>query len=1264
MMRGCQPTRTPVPSCPLEAFTQRVRRGRCLGVALMTLAGCLVGLTCASAAFADSPWWHVTSGSRPTYLPTGLARNEVQSLKVAGSSGTYFLEEPVRIGRGEVEEGVTFVRVPFNASAAEVEAALVVLYGIGDVAVTEAPVGSREFAIDFKNGRGDREVQLAASGEAEPTVTEVTRGRADGEIYVTAENLGDANVSGETSPVRLTDILPPGLKAVGIAGTKPQEAGDFQERAPISCELASLTCTLTESLAPYDSIELRIAVVVEGASSGASNEAFVSGGGAQPASARRHPITVTNAPTPFGVEEYEMALEEEGGAPTTQAGAHPFQFTTTITVNQNRDVKPLEGLKSEPEVTPAALAKDLNFRLPPGLIGNPTPFPQCTYAQFFTVINSGNENECPSDTAVGVAVATVHEPATVGTATIVEPVFSLEPRNGEPARFGFYVTLANSPVFIDTAVRTGGDYGVTASANNITETGGFLSSEVTFWGVPGDPRHDKQRGWGCLYEARGMGTHSPCNALEAQSPPPFLSLPTSCAVSLETSVEGDSWLEPRSPESFLRFPGEFVPAQTLDGCNRLQFRPEIKIATDRQQASTPTGLTTDVHVPQEANKAATGLASANVRDVTLTFPQGVTVNPAAADGLLACAEGQVGLESGKGAQEELLFTPTLPEGFCPDASKVGTVKIKTPLLPPGQSLEGGLYLATPAPNGEGGTNPFSSLLAMYIVAKDPVSGVLVKLAGKSSLNPTTGQISATFENTPDLTFEDAEVHLFGGERAPLATPSHCGTYTTEATFTPWSGTTPIKSSSSFQVTAGPNGSSCPPAALPFAPALAAGTSSISAGSFSPLTTTIGREDGNQDIETVKLRMPPGLEGSLAGVALCGEAQADAGACGPESQIGEVTASVGLGADPFTVTGGKVYLTGPYAGAPFGLSIVTPAKAGPFDLGKVIVRAKIEIDPLTEQITVTTDTSGPYAIPHILDGIPLEIKHVNVAINRPGFTLNPTNCNTLAFTGTITSDEAASAPVSSTFQATNCATLKFAPDFKVSTSGHTSKENGASLSVKLLYPKARLGTYANVAKVKVDLPKQLPSRLTTLQKACLAAVFEKNPAACPPASIVGHATVVTPLLPVPLVGPAYFVSHGNEKFPSLTIILQGYGVTAELIGSTLIKNGITSTTYRSTPDVPFNSFELTLPQGKYSALGANGNLCTSKLAMPTAFVAQNGVEIHTSTKISVTGCTKPLTLKQKRARALTACHKKHNHATRTTCERDAKRRYKQPTAGKR
>jgi hypothetical protein len=1066
----------------------------------------------------------------------------------------------------------------------------------------------------------------------------------EGTIAVQISNVGDGSTEG---PVTVSDALPPGVSVVEAEGV-PQvsfliarfgqtfdfgTAGNLKGKNFCSATAATIVCTFKPAvmeefepglgteltkLKSFEDVEMLINVKAgPSAVSGAPNEVSVSGGGATATTIRR-PVHVSNIPPAFGVEAFSLVPEDEGGTLDAQAGSHPFQLTTTFSLNQTGD-----------PVTPPALPRNLQFKLPPGLLGNATAIPQCTDQQFRTIIKSSNANRCPQNTAIGVAVITIDEPITIKLRTTSVPLFNLTPGVGEPARFGF--EFAHAPVTLDTAVRTGGDYGVTVSVSDITEVANFLSASVTFWGVPGDSRHDEARGWGCVLNGTLAGGLN-CPATSTTQFAPFLTLPTSCSSPFTASVEGASWPTQDNPAGVPLAPGEagtyslkdeFEQAVLLTGCNQLPFSPTIEVQPDVQSASTPTGLTVHVRMPREVNENSLGLASSTLKDTTVMLPEGVGLNPSGGDGLEACSEAQIGYLSDQSQPpERLRFTATLPEpvlpgvNSCPDAAKVGTVKIVSPLLPAGEPVEGAIYLATPAPNEEEGMNPFHTLVAMYILAKDPISGVLVKLPGSVSLDQATGRITADFENNPQLPFEDAELHFFGGSRAPLATPARCGSYTTTASFRPWSGNESVTGSSTFQITSGPNGGPCL-GTLPFRPSLAAGTTNTNAGAFSTLATTIGREDGNKNIQTVQLHMPPGLSGILSGVKLCPEGQANAGTCGRESLIGHTVVSVGLGGEPFSVTGGEVFLTEKYGGAPFGLSIVNPAKAGPFDLGKVVVRAKIEVDPHTARLTVTTGE-----IPHILRGIPLQIKHVNVTIDRPGFTFNPTNCNPMAITGTIGSVEGASAPVSVPFQVTNCATLKFAPKFAVSTSGKTSRAKGASLTARLSYPNAPQGTQANIARVKVDLPKQLPSRLTTLQKACTNAQFEANPAGCPAASKIGYATVTTPLLPVPLTGPAIFVSHGGEAFPSLTMVLQGYGVTVDLVGATFISRaGITSTTFKTVPDVPFDTFQLTLPQGKFSALAANGSLCKSKLAMPTSFVAQNGAQIHQSTRISVTGCPK-------------------------------------------
>jgi hypothetical protein len=1054
----------------------------------------------------------------------------------------------------------------------------------------------------------------------------------ENEVLVEVSNLGDALANGHEDPETVTDRLPAGVTATTVFGEgSGRFARSFDRSYLPKCSIVAqlVSCVYSQPVLAYEHLIVAIHVEVEPGSGNGENEVSVSGGGAAPVTSRR-PLALGGPPSPFGVESYELVPEEEGGAVDTQAGSHPFQLTTTFVLNtQSLPVYNPYFKGTLSEVQPVGLTKDLRFNLPPGLIGNPTPLPKCSL-KTFTESLKGGLVQCPNNTVVGVATTTTTAAPFFGLPHVPTgnpwPLYSLEPNVGEPAKFGFATPAG--PVFLDTAVRTGGDYGVVVSVPDITEAVAVLSSEVTFWGVPGDSRHDTARGT-CLDLSSENENEIVTNGLKpaqwetpcvtGESPQPLLIMPTACDGPLHTSMEADPWDEAgvfASEEyTFATNAGE---AYGLDGCNRLSFEPSITLAPDGQQGSAPTGLTVGVHVPQEASLSPTGLAESSVRNTTVALPAGVAINPAGADGLSACGEAAVGLQDAS-------------EQSCPESSKIGTVEVHTPLLP--HPLVGAAYLA------EQNANPFGSLVAMYIVVYDPYSGVRVKLAGEVKPDPVTGQLVSTFDNTPELPFEELNLHFFGGSRAPLGTPALCGDYTTTASIAPWSGNAPVESSSHFEITSGPNGGPCSNP-LPFDPYLTTGSLNIQAGAFTPFTMTMSREDGNQNLDAIQLKMPSGLLGTLSHVKLCGEAEANAGTCGPESLIGHTTVSVGLGGNPYTVTGGEVFITGPYHGAPYGLSIVNPAKAGPFNLGKVVVRAKIEVNPYNAALTITSDATGPYAIPQILDGIPLQIKHVNVTIDRPDFTFNPTNCAPQEIGGSLTSSQGAKSTLHVPFQVTNCAVLKFKPIFNVSTSGKTSRKNGASLNVRLTYPNAPFGSQANIGKVKVDLPKQLPSRLTTLQKACPDTVFDANPAACPPDSRIGTATATTPVLPVHLSGPAYFVSHGGAKFPELIIALSGEGVTVYLRGETFISPaGITSSTFRTLPDVPIGVFELHLPEGPDSALAANGNLCKSKLAMPTTFVAANGMSIKQSTPIAVSGCPKqPKAKKGKKA----ARHAKPRH----------------------
>jgi hypothetical protein len=1026
----------------------------------------------------------------------------------------------------------------------------------------------------------------------------------EGSIIVEVANLGDTVANRrlapfEFDPVTVTEKLPPGVTATKIFGEGGgSPIGHNFQSSFSSCSLETTTCTFRLPVMPYDRLLVEINVKIAPGAGDGENEVHVSGGSAAPVVSRQ--ALTLEGPTSYGIENYELSPEEEGGGPDTQAGSHPFQLTTSFTLNLR--AMPIVWRGGRLEAQPYAMTKDLRFKVPPGLIGNPTPLPECSTYVF---IGSGTSQQfkCPNNTVVGAAMTASEHLCCTEHAPLewTVPVYSLEPSHGEPAKFGF-MAAGSIPVILDTSVRTGGDYGVVVTVPNVISEVPFMASQLTFWGVPSDSRHDTSRGE-CLNNGWSSylvnGAEESCPVSKGQ---PFLIMPTSCTGPPHSMMEADDWSEPGTfvPSKDYAFQNSEGEPFSLDGCNRLSFKPEIKVTPDGQQASTPTGLTVDVHVPQDASLNPEGLAESTVKDTTVTLPAGVALNPAGADGLQACSLDEIGLESSA-------------EQSCPEASKVGTVEIRTPLLP--NPLVGAAYLA------QQDANPFGSLVALYIAVRDPVSGVLVKLAGQVTPDPVTGQLVSTFKETPQLPFEDLKLHFFGGSRAPLGTPALCGGYTTTASIAPWSGNAPVESSSEFQITSGPNGSPCSNP-LPFDPSLTTGSLNIQAGAFTPFTMTMSREDGNQNLDAIQLKMPPGLLGTLSSVKLCGEVEANAGTCGPESLIGHTTVSVGLGGNPYTVNGGEVFITGPYKGAPYGLSIVNPAKAGPFDLGKVIVRAKIEVDPSNAALTITSDALGPYAIPQFIDGIPLQIKHVNVSVDRPDFTFNPTNCAPQEIGGSLTSSQGAVSALHVPFQVTNCAVLKFKPIFSVSTAGKTSRARGASLNVKLTYPNAPFGTQANIGKVKVDLPKQLPSRLTTLQKACPDSTFNANPASCPTDSRIGTATATTPVLPVHLEGPAYFVSHGGQKFPELIVALSGEGVTVYLRGETFIsKQGITSSTFRTIPDVPIGTFELHLPQGADSALAANGNLCTSKLIMPTTFVGANGMSLKQSTPITATGCPK-------------------------------------------
>jgi hypothetical protein len=891
---------------------------------------------------------------------------------------------------------------------------------------------------------------------------------------------------------------------------------------------------------------------------------------------------------------------------------------------------------------------------PAGFDASNTAVPTCSEAQLLSknpVSETGALPDCPVASQIGTISVGIF---VLGRPTEAEfPVYSMEVTNyGVTAEFGYDV-LGLFTAITQAQVRPQ-DEGITLVSSNIPKLGETHSVTVTAWGVPAAAEHNAMRGAIC-----GLNGEFPpvCRnefgaPQEARIPvKPFLSNPTECGVSTAT-MKAESWEEPQ-PEGWLTEPMAAVgPLAATDEvgpiteCGRVPFEPAIEVQPSTRSAESPTGLDVSLVVPQAWENQFT-ISTANLKSTTVVLPEGVTANPSLAAGLGACTRAQYAAETAE----------SLPGEGCPPESKIGSIEIETPLL--NEKINGAIYIATPYENipafGEP-AHPGGALLTLYIVGKDPERGVLIKVAGKITPNPVTGQLTTTFDTSnatasgglPQQPFSKFTLKFRPGATAPLVSPPTCGTYTTTSLLEPWShdalsgepeGTPDATPSSSFPITEGVHEGACPSGGVPpFHPQVISGTQNNAGGSYSPFYLRIIREDGEQEITHFSTTLPPGLTGNLTGIPFCPEADIEAAknvtgaeeeadpSCPAASEIGHTIVSAGVG-PVLAQNPGRIYLAGPYHGAPLSVVSITAAKVGPFDLGTVVIRFALDINPTTAQVEVSGAQSDP--IPHILRGIVVHVREIRVYMDRSKFTLNPTDCTPLSITDTIIgagadpTNPADGDPVTvqTPFEAADCSSLAFKPTFKVSTSGKTSKADGASLTAKLTVAGA-LGTQANIHLVKVELPKALPSRLPTLQKACLAKVFEANPAGCPAASIVGHAKAITPLIPVPLEGPAYFVSHGGEAFPSLVVVLQGYGFTIDLVGSTFIsKQGVTSSTFKTVPDQPVTSFELTLPQGPYSALAANRDLCKSTLKMPTEFIAQNGAVLRQSTKIAVTGCPK-------------------------------------------
>ncbi|HEX5145531.1 MAG TPA: hypothetical protein VFV85_00805, partial [Conexibacter sp.] len=994
------------------------------------------------------------------------------------------------------------------------------------------------------------------------------------DYFVKVNSVGsDAIGSGFT--LRVT--LPSGMTSASVTGTSGFGFDLYTCTGTTGATV--VICTSPFGLPPLGHTESDIQVNVDPNASGTLSAKFeVSGGGAA-TQTQIESTHVTAAAPPFDIHNFDGDVDADAGRdPFTQAGGHPYAASTTIDFNTVDNPNPFFG-----PLYPVEQTKDVSVDLPAGFVGNPNAATQCTASELANAISPLEVRPlCSPSSQVGTTILYVNN--VIGLNKIVGPaaVYNMVPPPGVPARFGFNV--AGTVVTLDARVRSDGDYGLTVDAHDIPEGLALAGTTLTFWGVPADPRHDAERQCGGgIAPVDGGPT---CAA--GIDPQAFLRNPTSCTApvgspvtdGLRTLIHADSWVHPGrfnadgTPDltdpnwknsQFISHLPPVYPAAGVDqlptGCEKVPFNPALSAQPSAPaQASSPAGFDFELSLPQSDDPDAIG--EADLKKAVVTLPVGVRVSPASANGLGACSLDQIGLRS--------LADPT-----CPDTSKVGSLTITTPLLR--DPLQGSIYLATP------NNNPFNSLLAIYLVARGP--GVIIKLPGQVSTDPNTGQLTATFDNNPQLPFTRLHLEFKGGARAPLVTPSTCTQadgrpFVTHAELTSWSGKT-VSDEDSFALTTDANGNPCQPHG--FSPGFSAGTQNPVAGTDSSFVLQLTRGDLDQEFDSLTVDMPTGLLGRIKNATLCSDAAAAAGTCGDASKIGDVVVGAGAGANPFYITNGRAYITGPYKGGPYGLSIVVPAVAGPFDLGNVVVRSAIFVDHRSAQLRIVSDQ-----LPTILQGIPLEVRDIRVLINKPHFMLNPTSCAVKKVDGTIRSTANATADVASRFQVGDCASLALKPKLTihVGSKGHTGVRHSTPLTTVLTQTPGQ----SNLSTVRVRLPTVLDARLGVVERSC--SVTEYQAGHCEKAR-AGTATAVTPLLASPLRGGVYFVRVARRGLPDLMVALRGQ-VSLDLDGKvTIPQSKYLATTFHDIPDAAITKFTLSLVSGSHGPIGVVTNLCSAK-----------------------------------------------------------------------
>lgn len=1014
---------------------------------------------------------------------------------------------------------------------------------------------------------------------------------------IMARNTGAKSTVGEYTVV---DTLPPQVKF--------DPTGPFGETLVVKVAPPSATCTVTEAgvttvtchgsqpLQPGKRFLVRVPISVNISASGvAVDTAEVAGGGAGTAT-QSLSTPISNQPPPFDFLSQPFGASflayDGNGLESKQAGSHPNSAISSLSFKWERSVN------GSPVRLPDGGVNNIQVNLPKGLVINPEATPvKCLESQLET-------ESCPPASQVGSISGVTSLFGSIGGAA--DPVFNMKAPHGLPAELGFPFLEQGVYPHILGKVRSESDYGLSAVVLSVPSKVGFLGAEVELWGVPTASVHDGQRGYTCGIES-SYGEECPLEPGERNGKA-FISMPSSCEGPLVTSATADSWRSPNAVKATVS------TGAGAEGCSALEFNPAISSQATTPVAESPSGLQFNLHVPQpgapENPGGEEGLATANLKDAEVTLPKGMTVNPSSANGLDVCTAAQIGLKTPIGQSQPVHFDESL--GGCPNASKIGRVEVDTPLL--GEPLTGSVYLAKPF------ANPFNSLLAIYLAVEDEQTGIVAKLPGLVHANLGDGQLTVTFRENPELPIENVKISVFEGPSASLMTPLMCGTATTTSILTPW--TTPegtdAHPSDSFQT-----GPGCAPteAAAPKLYTFSAGAESPLSGSFSPFSLRISRPDGSQHITSLETILPEGLIGKPAGLPYCpesdialarsreaverGKEEITSPACPASSEVGTVDVAAGAGATPYNVSG-HAYWAGPYKGAPFSLVVIVPAVAGPFDLGDVVDRVALQVDPFTTQIRAVADP-----LPTIREGIPLDVRSIELKLTRSSFTLNPTSCDAKSIEASIGTQAGQTAPLHNRFQVGECSRLGFKPKLKVSLTGATKRAGHPALKAVLTMPKGG----ANIARAQVSLPHSEFLDQGNLNRICSQADLKAG--SCPASTIYGNAKAWSPLLDKPLEGNVYLAGGFGYKLPALVAELNGQ-IRVLLKGKvdTDKAHGIRNT-FEAVPDAPVERFVLEMKGGKkYGLLENSENICRKAQKAGVSFGAQNGKEFQESLPIAV------------------------------------------------